>query len=129
MYFLTEDQILRLHATFDVVASGMRYKGALTECREKPQIDIFGYQPYVDIYEKAAILLQCIVQQTPFNDGNKRTGLVACFTFLEINGYVVKITVEEGLSFALKIANKEVKFAQIVNWLKSNSYSITTCIV
>lgn len=125
MYFLTEDHILRLHATFDVRARGTRYKGAVTECVEKPQINIFGYQPYVDIYEKAAILLQCIAQQNPFNDGNKRTGLSASFTFLEMNGYVVEITVEEGLPFALKIANREVEFAQIVNWLKTHSYPLT----
>lgn len=125
MYFVTEDHILRLHATFDVRAHGMRYSGALTECVEKPQTDFFGYRPYASIYEKAAILLQCIAQQNPFNDGNKRTSLAASFTFLEMNGYVIRITVKKGLAFAVKVAKKEVAFAQIVNWLKTHSHPIT----
>ncbi len=48
--------------------------------------EIFGYAIYPDIFHRAAAYLFYVIKNHAFMDGNKRTGLVAAITFLELNG-------------------------------------------
>lgn len=45
-----------------------------------------------DLADQAAVLVHGIAEGQPFVDGNKRTSLVALFTFLEANGYTLQVT-------------------------------------
>ena len=47
--------------------------------------DIFGTEPFPTIYHRAAAYMYFIINEHPFIDGNKRTGLAAAITFLEWN--------------------------------------------
>jgi len=52
------------------------------------QIERFGgTYLHADHYEMAAAYLFPIVSNHPFVDGNKRAGMVAALTFLDLNGY------------------------------------------
>jgi len=62
--------------------------GILEACLERYWIEIFGFQPFQDVYEKAAALMHCIIYFHPFVNSNKRTGLVITKIFLEINGFL-----------------------------------------
>ncbi len=46
---------------------------------------MFGEDLYYSIYDKAAALLFHLIQNHPFNDGNKRTGFSAAYLFLKAN--------------------------------------------
>jgi len=123
MYFLSASHIIRLHD--EIIedsggTKGIRYSGLIFQCTEKQGMKIFGYEPYKDIFEKAAALMHCIVFLKPFIDGNKRTGVTAALTFLEMNGIVIELDVEESIQFTLKVARGEVSIKEIADWLRKN---------
>jgi death-on-curing protein len=64
----------------------IRDVGLLGSAAARPQTTVFGQDAYPDLVEKAAALLQSIVNNHPLVDGNKRLGWLATAVFLEING-------------------------------------------
>lgn len=52
-----------------------------------------------DLFALAAAYLYGLVRNHPFSDGNKRTGYLAAFTFLYINGYLIEA--DDGMVVAL----------------------------
>jgi len=65
-------------------APGIRDVGALESALHRPQT---GY--YVTIIHEAAALLESLVQNHPFIDGNKRTAFAVVDVFLRINGHTI----------------------------------------
>jgi death on curing protein len=65
-------------------ASGVRDAGALESALHRPQT---GY--YDTVVHEAAALLESIVQNHPFMDGNKRVAFAVADVFLRINGYAI----------------------------------------
>jgi len=65
-------------------ASGVRDAGALESALHRPQT---GY--YDTIIHEAAALLESLVQNHPFVDGNKRVAFAVVDVFLRINGYSI----------------------------------------
>jgi death-on-curing protein len=63
-------------------ATGLRDAGALESALHRPQT---GY--YDTIIEEAAALLESLVTNHPFVDGNKRVAFAVTDVFLRINGY------------------------------------------
>jgi len=65
-------------------ASGIRDAGALESALHRPQT---GY--YDTLIHEAAALLESLVQNHPFVDGNKRVAFAVVDVFLRINGYAI----------------------------------------
>ena len=65
-------------------ATGIRDAGALESALHRPQT---GY--YDTIVHEAAALLESLVQNHPFVDGNKRVAFAVVDVFLRINGYAL----------------------------------------
>jgi death-on-curing protein len=65
-------------------ATGIRDAGALESALHRPQT---GY--YDTIIHEAAALLESLVQNHPFVDGNKRVAFAVIDVFLRINGYSI----------------------------------------
>ncbi|MGM4909060.1 type II toxin-antitoxin system death-on-curing family toxin [Rhizobium sp. 768_B6_N1_8] len=61
-----------------------------------------------DIFVLAAAYLHGIVRNHPFADGNKRTGYLAAFTFLYINGYLIDADNAQIITFVLDVAAGEI---------------------
>ena len=83
--YLTSVDVLALHhALIERYggAKGIRDMGAVEAAVFRPQC---GY--YADIAEEAAALLESLLINHPFVDGNKRAAFAACDVFLRINGY------------------------------------------
>jgi death-on-curing protein len=55
-----------------------------------PDAGFGGRYLHGDLYEMAAAYLFHIIQNHPFVDGNKRTGLVAALVFLALNNVVIE---------------------------------------
>lgn len=49
-------------------------------------------------------ILELLVQNHPFIDGNERTGTVTAVAFLDLNGYRVEIDNEKMFSFGMAVA-------------------------
>ena len=83
--YLTSLEILTLHQTLLQRyggASGIRDMGAVEAAVFRPQCGYYG-----DIVEEAAALLESLLINHPFVDGNKRVAFAACDVFLRINGW------------------------------------------
>jgi len=61
-----------------------------------------------DIHTLAAAYLYGFVKNHPFSDGNKRTGYLAAFTFLYINGWLIEASQADVIAFVLEIAAGEI---------------------
>ncbi|PZU22425.1 MAG: type II toxin-antitoxin system death-on-curing family toxin [Shinella sp.] len=61
-----------------------------------------------DLFALAAAYLYGIVRNHPFSDGNKRTGFLAAFSFLAINGQLLEAEQAEVIAFVLAVAAGEI---------------------
>ena len=105
MDFLGVEDILTLHA--DQVElyggeQGVRDLGLLESAAAQPRASFGGEFLHADIFEMAAAYHFHIVQNHPFLDGNKRTGLVTALVFLDLNN--IEIEVPKGSLYDLTIA-------------------------
>ncbi len=67
-------------------APGVRDVGALESALHRPQT---GY--YDTLIHEAAALLESLVQNHPFVDGNKRVAFAVVDVFLRINGFTITV--------------------------------------
>lgn len=79
-----------------------------------------GVELYPTVLDKAAALIESIVINHPFIDGNKRTGYFLMRLILLQYDFDIKVTQEEKYSFVIKIAKGEYKFKEIINWISKN---------
>lgn len=69
---------------------------------------------YSSIFEKTAALIESIVKNHPFVDGNKRTGFLAAYFFVFRNNYELTASQETAYEFVINIASSQISFEQIV---------------
>jgi death-on-curing protein len=87
--FLDLEDVLELHALQLARyggAAGVRDRGLLESAVAQPQTTFDGAFVHDGLFAMSAAYLFHIVQNHPFVDGNKRTGLLAALVFLELNG-------------------------------------------
>ena len=127
MRYLTPEQVLFIHARLVAETGGepgVRDLGLLSSAVSRPQAVFDGNELYPDIFHKAAALLESLVNNHPFVDGNKRTGITAAAMFLQINSYSLTASNQELESFVLSIASGRQTIDSIMDWLKSHSRAI-----
>ncbi len=96
--------------------TGLLNQGSLEAAVFRPQT---GY--YNDITEEAAALMESLVNNHPFIDGNKRIGFSAAHTFLLINGFDLNVSPKAALDFMMKaISEGKFRFALIHEWLAAH---------
>jgi death-on-curing protein len=105
-------------------SSGVRDKGMFESAIHRPFATFAGEDLYFDIYLKAAALIQSIVKNHPFIDGNKRTAYASAFVFLKKNGIEIIVPKAIGFKFMLDVANKNLSVDEIALWLKKYSKKI-----
>jgi len=92
---------------------GVRDQGALEAAVFRPQT---GY--YNDIGEEAAALLESLVNNRAFLDGDKRVGFAAAHTFLLVNGFDLDVSSKAAFEFVIKtIEQGQFRFAVLREWL------------
>ncbi len=100
---------------------GLRDLGLLESAVARPQTTYDGQEMYPDIFSKAAALLQSLLKNHPFVDGNKRTALTSAGIFLKINGYQLINSHDEEVEFAINVDNRNLSLEEISSWLKSHT--------
>lgn len=127
MKYLTVEQILFLHArllTETGGSQGLRDLSMLLSAVAGPQASFDDQYLYPDLFAKAAALLDLLVRNHPFADGNKRTGIVGAALFLKRNGYRLIASDIDLVEFTLQVAQSRLPFEQIVVWLQINTQPI-----
>lgn len=98
----------------------LAYKDKLEAAAYKPALTVDGKEVYKDILEKGAALLEAIICNHVFLDGNKRTGWEGTKCFIKRNISCMSTCQyyeEDAEKLVLDIATKSIKFKDIVSFL------------
>ena len=123
MIFLTVEQVIDFHTGIINElggAHGIREMGLLISAIEMPKASMFGEFLHVSIYDKAAAYLFHVVCNHPFVDGNKRSGLVAALTFLEVNAVILEYNENKLEDLVVKVAQGKADKALIADFFHKN---------
>lgn len=122
--FLTINQVLFIHDQMVKRfggSHGIRDIGLIESAIARPQATFGGKYLYNSIFDKAAALLQSLLKNHPFVDGNKRTALTSAAVFLKKNSYNLTNEHKEEVRFAIRVDNGNLTVEQISQWLKEHS--------
>lgn len=124
MIYLTAEQILFLHARLVAETGGshgVRDLSMLLSAAGRPQASFDDQDLYADLFTKAGALMDSLIRNHPFVDGNKRTGIAAAALFLRINGYWLETTNPELEEFTLLVARSQHTLDEIAAWLRERA--------
>jgi len=121
------DDILILHERSVADYGGMkgiRDLGMLESAIARPFQTFSGNELYPEAHQKAAALAESLIINHPFIDGNKRTGALSMIAFLNHAGYKLTASSDNLYQMIISISTGQLKFEEIVSWLKENSEKI-----
>jgi death on curing protein len=124
--YLTAEQVLFVH--YRLVSEtggehGVRDLGLLESAVARPRATFDGQELYPDVFEKASALLESLIQNHPFVDGKKRTGITCAVLFLRQNGISFSAKNADLEKFTLRVAASKTGRSEITKWLKNHSHS------
>jgi len=97
---------------------GIRDKGALEAALKRPYATFDQKDLYPTAIDKAAAILESIISNHPFVDGNKRTGYVIMRLSLMESGLDIKSDQADKYKFVTNVANSNLNIDQIKEWIK-----------
>ena len=100
---------------------GIRDIGALESALSRPFQTFDNKELYPSAIEKAASLIESILTNHPFIDGNKRTGYTVLRLYLLQNSLEITASSDNRYEFVINIASGTLQYERIVDWLKSNT--------
>ncbi len=104
---------------FFVPPENFENRGSLEHALEKIDAVLFGQELYPTVPKKAAALGWTIIAGHVFKDGNKRTGMMSCALFLDMNGFQLLQGYDdpEAMEVALRIACGELNEERFTEWV------------
>lgn len=121
---LTKQQIIILHEILIKHSGGtigLRDVGLLDSALEAPFITFEGVSNYPTIQGKAARLAYGLIKNHPFIDGNKRIGILAMLSFLEINEIKLACSDDEIVSIGLGLADGTMDEKTLLHFIVEHS--------
>ena len=113
-------EVLVIHDTLIVQfggSNGIRDYNLLVSAINRPFTGTGDTEFYPTMHEKAAALIESIVKNHPFVDGNKRTGYVMMRLFLLNNGFDIQASQDEKYTFVIRIASGSLTIEHITSWI------------
>jgi death-on-curing protein len=120
--WVSEDLIYAIHRDHLRLfggADGVRDRTLLESALNRPKHKEALGAP--SLFDLAAAYCYGIVRNHPFVDGNKRTGFMAAYTFLGLNGYDLIAPEVEATSIVLAAAAGEIGEEDLADWFRRNS--------
>jgi death-on-curing protein len=102
-------------------SQGVRDENGLKSALERPFSGFGETEFYPSPEEKAGAILESIVKNHPFIDGNKRTGYVLMRLVLMNFGKDIQSTQGEKYDFVIAVASGQLDFQEIVTWIKQRT--------
>lgn len=123
-HFLSVEDVLDIHA--DQIeryggSLGVRDVELLQSAVGMPEAGFGDQYLHTDLFEIAAAYLYHIVQNHPFIDGNKRTGAMAVFVFLNLNGSTLEATESTFEEIVLKAAQGQIDKPVIAEFFRKHA--------
>jgi len=108
------DEQLAIHGG----ASGLRDQGMLESTLDRPG-NKWAYEN-AELPELAAAYAFAIAGNHPFVDGNKRSSLLALYTFLGLYGIDFVVPEAEAAAIIIALAAGEVSEESLTRWIRDN---------
>jgi death on curing protein len=105
-------------------SGGIRDINALEAAIQRPYSTFDGKDLYSTIYDKAAALVESLVKNHAFIDGNKRIGYVMLRFYLLEYGYDLSASQTDKYNFIIKISRGKLDFAGIKDWIINHTQKI-----
>ena len=123
--FLSVEDVIDIHA--DQIeryggSLGVRDVELLRSAIGMPEAGFGNQYLHADLFEMAAAYLYHIVQNHPFIDGNKRTGAMAAFVFLQLNGFTLDADESAFESLVLRAAQGQTDKSPIAKFFRKYSH-------
>jgi len=99
---------------------GIRDMGLLESAVSRPFQTFDNNDLYPTVIKKAAALIESVVTNHPFIDGNKRIGYVIMRLFLLDNGFDIISKQDDKYDFVIKIATGKLDFEKICAWIEEH---------
>ncbi len=97
----------------------VRDVGLLESAVARPRTVVFGVAAYESLWDKAAALLQSIVNNHALVDGNKRLGWLCTAVFLELNGVSISRASNNAVyDIVLAVASSSLDLQEISRMLE-----------
>ena len=122
--YLTVEQVLFIHMRLIAEtggSAGLRDLALLESAVARSQATFDGDDLYPDVFAKAAALLDSLIRNHPFVDGNKRVGITAAGLFMRRNGRRLTASNVELERFTLQVARSELTLEEMAAWLCNHS--------
>ena len=91
-------------------SDGIRDEGAMESAIQRPYSTFDNQELYKSIEEKAAAIIESILINHPFVDGNKRTGYTLMRLLLMNEGKDIIASEDEKYQFVIDIASGKLKY-------------------
>lgn len=98
---------------------GLRDRSGLESAIASPRNLLAYGNPTPDIAAMAAQYAFAMGCNQVFIDGNKRTALVVCRTFLILNGHDLNASQEEKYTVIMKLANRAIDVGKLAEWIRA----------
>ena len=124
--FLKKDIILTFHQDQLKLyggKEGIRDEKLLESALAQPEASFEGEYVHKDLFHMAAAYGFHLCQNHPFYDGNKRTALIAMYTFLYVNSYQLVADKKSLFAIMMDLAQGKVSKEELREYLKQNSKS------
>ena len=131
---MIEPQWVRLDVVIAIHAAQLAEHGGLDGLRDRTGLEsalaspqnLFAYgNPKPDLAALAAQYAFAIARNQVFLDGNKRTALVVCRTFLLLNGLNLIASNEEKYHAIIQLAEGKTNVDQMADWIRAHMPNAT----
>ena len=123
MIKFSKEKVLLLHQLIAEETGGsvgLRDEGLLESALEAAFSTFGGVELYPTKEEKGARLGYNLISNHAFVDGNKRIGMYAMLTFLEVNGIRMECTNEDVATVGLAVAAGEMGYEALLEWVREH---------
>ena len=120
-FWLTAAMIVAIHDEQLAIhggSAGLRDNGLLESALDRPR-NKWAYEQEA-LPELAAAYGYGIARNHPFVDGNKRTALLAIYTFLGVNDVDFIVPEADAAAIILSLAAGEVSEESLARWIRDN---------
>lgn len=124
--FFTREEVISAHYFMmkrmnDAEQAGVKDHHLLDSAVHRLQQSVFGEDAYSSLFDKAAALLESLVKNHCFHNGNKRTAYLVTKSFLKLNRYHLRLERKYAVEFIVDIAKGLHTLEAIAHILEEHS--------
>lgn len=108
-------------AEFSGGSSGIRDNNGLLSALNRPYQTFDGIDLYPTAIEKSAAILESIIINHPFIDGNKRMAYAFMRLLLAEDGFDMFASEDEIYNFVISVSEGKMNTIEITNWVKDHT--------